>query len=61
MPSSWLIGMVKPIYKNKGHTFDPKNYRPITIVSCLGKRFVNVWRKNIFDNYVTDIGHGYSK
>jgi hypothetical protein len=39
MPSSWLIGMIKPIYKNKGDKFDPKNYRPITIVSFLGKSF----------------------
>ena len=37
MPSSWLIGMIKTIYKNKGDKFDHKNYRPITIVSCLGK------------------------
>jgi hypothetical protein len=42
MPSSWLIGMIKPIYKNKGDKFDPKNYRPITIVSCLGKLFTAI-------------------
>ena len=33
MPSSCLIGMIK---------FDPKNYRPITIVSCLGKLFTAI-------------------
>jgi hypothetical protein len=42
MPSSWLIGMIKPTYKNKGDKFDPKNYRPITIVSCLGKLFTAI-------------------
>ena len=37
MPSSWIIEMIKPIYKNKGDKFDLRNDRPITIVSCLGK------------------------
>jgi hypothetical protein len=47
MPSSWLIGMIKPIYKNKGDKFDPKNYRPITIVSCLGKLFTAILNERI--------------
>jgi hypothetical protein len=47
MPSSWLIGMIKPIYKNKGDTFDPKNYRPITIVSCLGKLFTAILNERL--------------
>ena len=37
-----MIGTIKPIYKNKGYIYDPKNYRPITIVSCLGKLFTSI-------------------
>jgi hypothetical protein len=47
MPNSWLIGMIKPIYKNKGDKFDPKNYRPITIVSCLGKLFTAILNERL--------------
>ena len=39
MPECWLIGNIIPIYKNKGDKQDPKNYRPITILSCVGKLF----------------------
>jgi hypothetical protein len=35
MPDIWLVGNIKPIYKNKGNPLDPKNFRPIN--SCLGK------------------------
>ena len=31
--------MHTPIYKNKGDRNSPQNYRPITILSCLGKLF----------------------
>ena len=37
IPESWVIGQIKPIYKNKGDSSEPKNYRPITILSYLGK------------------------
>jgi hypothetical protein len=47
MPSSWLIGMIKPIYKNKGDKFNPNNYRPITIVSCLGKLFTAILNERL--------------
>ena len=39
IPEIWTLGMIKPIYKNKGSTLDPANYRPITLLSCLGKVF----------------------
>ena len=42
VPESWLIGCILPIFKNKGDTTDPQNYRPITILSCIGKLFTAV-------------------
>ena len=40
-PDSWLIGIIKPIYKT-GDKYNPENYRPITLLSCLGKLFTAV-------------------
>lgn len=42
LPETWLIGNIKPLYKKKGSPLDPKNYRPITILSCLGKLFTAI-------------------
>ncbi|MES9879996.1 MAG: reverse transcriptase family protein, partial [Sedimenticola sp.] len=42
LPESWLVGVIKPIYKHKGETSDPGNYRPITLVSCFGKLFTAI-------------------
>jgi hypothetical protein len=42
IPESWVIGKIKSIYKNKGDSSEPKNYRPITILSCLVKLFTSV-------------------
>ena len=41
-PNEWSIGMIKPIYKQKGSCDDPNNYRGITILSCFGKLFTSV-------------------
>lgn len=37
IPEQWLEGRIKPIYKNKRDTLAPNNYRPFTLLSCLGK------------------------
>ena len=42
LPDSWLEGVMRPIYKNKGDSNNPENYRPITILSCFGKLFTSI-------------------
>ncbi|CAL4066387.1 unnamed protein product, partial [Meganyctiphanes norvegica] len=41
IPSDWTIGVIKPIYKNKGDINDVNNYRGITLLSCIGKLFTS--------------------
>lgn len=42
LPEIWLIGNVIPISnKDKCSTLEPKNYIPITLLSCLGKIFTS--------------------
>ena len=42
IPSAWLEGIIRPIYKNKGDVKNVENFRPITILSCLGKLFTSM-------------------
>ena len=42
IPNEWLLGNIIPIYKRKGAQNDPRNYRPITILSCVGKLFTSL-------------------
>ena len=42
IPSKWSEGIIIPIYKNKGESKDPKNYRPITLLSCTSKLFTSI-------------------
>ena len=42
VPEIWLTGNISPFYKNKGNQCDPQNYRPITILSCMGKLFTSI-------------------
>jgi hypothetical protein len=47
LPDVWLVGDINPIYKNKGSPLDPKNFRPITILSCLGKLFTAILNERL--------------
>ena len=42
VPESWTLGMIQPIYKNKGDVQDPSNYRPISLLSCFSKVFTSI-------------------
>ena len=52
LPDEWLKGNIIPIYKQKGAQGDPRNYRPITILSCMGKLFTSILnnRLNVLSN-----------
>jgi len=53
LPECWSIGIINPIYKNKGDMSDPANYLPITLLSCLGKLFTTILNNRLL-KYVED-------
>jgi hypothetical protein len=42
IPEMWTIGIIMPIYKNKGDPGNPDSYREITLVSSVGKVFTSI-------------------
>ena len=52
-PEQWSTSMISPIYKSKGDRSNPQNYRPITILSCLGKLFTSILNGRLND-YLED-------
>jgi hypothetical protein len=42
VPYEWTTGIIVPLFKNKGHNTEAKNYRGITLLSCIGKLFTNI-------------------
>ena len=46
-PEEWLVGVIIPLYKNKGNTDDCNNYRGITLLSCVGKLFTSILNERL--------------
>ena len=55
--STWLEGIIKPIYKKKGDPLQPENHCPVTILRCLGKLFTTLLnlRLNILNEHEVDL------
>ena len=51
-PRKWKFARVMPLFK-KGDKTDPSNYRPISLISCVGKVMERVIFKHIY-NYLND-------
>ncbi len=47
-PEKWLIGLIIPIYKQKGSKYDSNNYRGITLLSCLGKLYTSTLNERLY-------------
>jgi hypothetical protein len=55
VPDDWCMGMIKPLFKNKGSKDDPDNYRGITLLSCISKLFTAMINIRLSD-YLEGIG-----
>ena len=47
IPEDWTLGIILPIYKNKGSPKEADNYRGITLLSCVGKLFTALLNKRL--------------
>ena len=66
VPNSWLIGIIKPLFKNKGDPNNLDNYRAICLTSNLGKVFTSILnsRLNALSDeigIITDAQGGFRK
>ena len=66
IPENWLLGNILPIYKNKGDIYNPENYRPISLLSCLGKLFTTIINNRLSKyaetfNVLSDCQAGFRK
>ena len=53
-PALWKDANVIPLFK-KGERSQPGNYRPISLLSCIGKVFERVIFKHIYDDLVDNL------
>lgn len=52
-PTQWKTSSVMPLFK-KGDTSAISNYRPISLLSAVGKLFERILLKEVFDNLISN-------
>ena len=52
-PTQWKTASVMPLFK-KGDTSSISNYRPISLLSAVGKVFERIVLKEVFDNLISN-------
>ena len=57
-PDIWKLANVIPIFK-KGDKSEPSNYRPVALLSCIGKLQERIVFKNIYDFLIDTRGVQY--
>ncbi len=48
IPEEWAIGLIIPLFKQKGDRYDCDNYRGITLLSCMGKLFTSILNERLY-------------
>ena len=66
VPEDWLVGLIVPIFKQKGSKTDCNSYRGITLLSCLGKLFTSVLNERLYtfcekNDILNEIQAGFRK
>ena len=52
-PSSWKLAHVMPFFK-KGDKSHASNYRPISLISCVGKTFERIIIKHVYNHLISN-------
>ena len=53
VPQDWKEGVIIPVFKNKGNSHDPSNYRPITLLSVPSKVFTSILLQRIRSHLIS--------
>ena len=49
IPKEWKHSHVRYLFKNNGDKFDLSKYRPISLISCIGKAYTMMWLPRMED------------